>query len=76
MSRSLLGLLKRTGRLVLSFLVDDTPEILVLGALVVAAAYGFRGVHALAYVGLPFIVVVGLGFSVWRARQGSRRSTG
>lgn len=72
----LLRVLTRTGRLLLSLLVDDTPEVLVLGALVVGAAYGLRSLHTLAYVCLPSIAVVGLGFSVWRASRGSRRSTG
>ncbi|GEM_PF-2024973 len=69
MIRSLSRGLAKSGHLLMSFLVDDTPEVLVLGALVVGAAYGLRSVHPLAYVGLPFIAVAGLAFSVWRARR-------
>jgi hypothetical protein len=54
------------------FLVGDTPEITVVVVLIVGVVTLARDVvhsNALAYVALPILVVVGLLWSVLRARR-------
>jgi hypothetical protein len=59
--------LRGTGRFLWSFFVDDTPEVLVIVAVIVGAAYALRHHNALAVAVLPLVTVVGLGLCVWRA---------
>lgn len=56
-----------TVRFLWSFLFDDTPEVLLVAAAVVGAAYGLRHERAAAVVVLPLLAVLGLGLTVWRA---------
>ena len=49
------------------FLVGDTPEVLLIVAVVVAVAYAVAGPGAAGVIALPLIAVGGLVLSVWRA---------
>jgi len=59
--------LRAGGRFLWSFFVDDTPEVLVVVAVIVAGAYALRGHDALAVAVLPLVASAGLALCVWRA---------
>jgi len=59
--------LSAPGRFLWSFLVDDTPEVPVIVAVIVGAAYGLRHHNTLAVVVVPALAVAGLCFCVRRA---------
>lgn len=53
-------------RSVWTFVADDAPEMVVVVAAVVGAAYALRHGGAAPVVVLPLLVVAGLGLAVWR----------
>ncbi len=59
--------LSASGRFLWSFFVDDTPEVPVIVAMIVGAAYGLRHHNTLAVVVVPTLAIAGLCFCVWRA---------
>jgi hypothetical protein len=57
-----------SSRFLWSFVVDDTPEVLVVVVVVVGAAYALgRHAQAAAVVVVPLLAIAGLGLCVWRA---------
>jgi hypothetical protein len=66
-SGSLRRVVGAVGRFAWDFFVDDSPEMLVVAAVVVGCAYALRGENSLAVVALPVVVVLGLTICVWRA---------
>lgn len=62
-----------TGRFLWSFVIDDTPEVLVAAVVIVGAALALRHWRAVAVAALPLLTVAGLGLGVWR---GYRRRVG
>ena len=57
------------GRFSWDFFVDDSPEVLVVAAVVVGCAYALRGENSLTVGALPVLVVLGLTICVWRASR-------
>jgi len=53
------------------FFVGDLPEVFVATLAIVGLAFAMRGVHLLAVIGLPLLVVVVLAASV-RLRGSTR----
>ena len=64
------------GRVAWSFLVDDTPEVLVVAVVVVGTALALRPWHDAAVVVLPLVTAAGLATLVWRAYRCEAKGRG